>query len=252
MAGFLPPSLSDRIGWLVLGLAAMLAAAGCAGIDPYEVELERGEVALRVGDPQDAGDAYRRALAYRPDGPEGLYGLARSYIAQGDGESALDVFARLESADPDYFRERAAADYHFAIYQAAKNRLRRGDSARALELLGRLKRLDPEYSGLEVLRTEALIAEGGRLHVAGRSEEAERLFREALGGDAAGVDATLGLAETLLESGRVDTAISVLSDARLRHPEDPRVQVLLDHALEIRYPNGLPREDSPGPGGGGP
>jgi len=226
----------------------MLLAAGCAGIDPYEVELERGEVALRVGDPEDAADAYRRALAHRRDEPEGLHGLARSYVAQGDGESALGVLARLERADPDYFRERATTDHHFAIYQAAKNRLRRGDSARALELLRRLERLDPEHSGLKALRTQALIAEGGRLQVAGRPEEAEVLFREALGSDAAGVDATLGLAETLIQSGRVNTAISVLSDALLRHPEDHRVKVLLDRALEIRYPDGLPRGDSPGSG----
>jgi predicted Zn-dependent protease len=209
-------------------------------VDPYQVELERAEVALRVGEPEDAVDAYRRALAHRSDDPEGLHGLARSYVAQGDGESALGVFARLERADPDYFHEQATTDYHFAIYQAARNRLRRGDSARALELVRRLERLDPDHSGLEALRAQALIAEGGRLQVAGRPEEAEVLFREALGSDAAGADATLGLAETLMESGRVNTAISVLSDALLRHPNDRRVQALMDRALAIRYPNGLP------------
>jgi predicted Zn-dependent protease len=228
-----------RIAWLGAGLAALWLAAGCAGVDSYQVELERGEVALRVGEPEDAVDAYRRALAYRSDEPEGLHGLARAYVAQGDGESALGVFARLERADPDYFRERATTDYHFALYQAARNRLRRGDSARALELLRRLERLDPDHSGLEALRAQALIAEGGRLQVAGRPEEAELLFREALGSDAAGADATLGLAETLMESGRVNTAISVLSDALLRHPEDRRVQALMERALAIRYPDGL-------------
>jgi predicted Zn-dependent protease len=251
-AGSRPPSLLVRIGCPALGLAGTLLAVGCAGIDPYEIEFERGEVALRVGEPEDAADAYRRALAYRRDEPEGLHGLARSYVAQGDGESALGVFARLKRADPDYFRERASTDYHFAIYQAAKSRLRRGDSARALELLRGLERLDPEHSGLEALRTQVLLVEGGRLQVAGRPEEAEMLFREALGSDAAGADATLGLAEILMESGRVDTAISVLSDALLRHPEDRRMQALMDRALEIRYPDGLPSGDSPGSGSGRP
>jgi tetratricopeptide (TPR) repeat protein len=230
----------------------MLLAAGCAGIDPYEVEFERGEVALRVGNPEDAADAYRRALAFRRDEPEGLHGLARSYLAQGDGESALGVLARLERADSDYFRERASTDYHFALYQAAENRLRRGHSASALELLRRLERLDPEHSGVEALRTQALIAEGGRLQVAGRSEEAEVLFRQALGSGAAGADATLGLAKTLIESGRVDTAISMLSDALLRHPGDRRLQALMDRALGIRYPDGLPSGDSPGSRSRGP
>jgi len=243
-----PASLSARIGYLGVGLAAMWLAAGCAGVDPYQVEFERGEVALRVGDPEDAADSFRRGLAYRHDDPEGLHGLARSYVAQGDGESALGVFAQLERADAAYFREQASTDYHFAIYQAARNRLRRGDSSRALELIGRLERLDPDHGGLEPLRTQALIAEGGRLQVAGRPEEAEVLFRAALGSEAAGADATLGLARTLMESGRVNTAISVLSDALLRYPEDRRVQALMDRALEIRYPNGLPSGTSPGSG----
>ena len=95
-------------------------------------------------------------------------------------------------------------------------------SARALELIDRLERLDPDHSGLEALRIQALIAEGGRLQVAGRPEEAELLFRAALGSEAAGADAMLGLAKTLMESGRVNTAISVLSDALLRYPEDHR------------------------------
>ncbi len=55
-----------------------------------------------------------------------------------------------------------------------------------------------------------------------------------------------------MESGRVNTAISILSDALLRHPEDRRVQALMDRALEIRYPDGLPRSGSPGSGGGRP
>jgi tetratricopeptide (TPR) repeat protein len=239
VAGSRPPSVLTRIALLGLGLAALWLVAGCAGVDPYRAELERGEVALSLGDPEDAADAYRRALAYRHDDPEGLHGLARSYVAQGDGESALDVFTRLERADPDYFREHATTDYHFALYQAARNRLRRGDSTRALKLVRRLERLDPDHGGLEGLRTQALIAEGGRLQVAGRPEEAEACFREALGSEAGGADAILGLARTLMESGRVDTAISVLSDALLRHPEDRRMRALLDHALKVRYPDGL-------------
>jgi hypothetical protein len=31
----------------------------------------------------------------------------------------------------------------------------------------------------------------------------------------------------------------VLSDALLRHPDEPRLQVLMERALRIRYPKGL-------------
>ena len=39
-----------------------------------------------------------------------------------------------------------------------------------------------------------------------------------------------------IERGQTDRAISVLSDALLRHPGDRELQALMDRALEIRYP----------------
>lgn len=232
----------------VLAGLLLLPCLSCVGPDPYGAEVERGGIALGLGSPEDAADAYRAALTWRRDGPEALHGLARCYVAQGDGEAALELFAQLERSAPDYLREEAATDYHFALYQAAKARLYRGDAAAALRLARRLRALDPGHGGLEELLVEALLAEGGRLQVAGHPEEAQALFRESLGGDDVGPDPYRALAERLLETGQLDTAISVLSDALERHPRDPRLEALMDRALDLRYPDGLFRGNGPAQG----
>jgi predicted Zn-dependent protease len=206
-------------------------------VDPAAPDLERAERALAAGEAEDAADAFRNALAFHPESSEALHGLARSYAARGDGESALLVFSELKRVDASYFRDRAAADHQFALYQAARSRLWRGDPAGALEALRQLRALDPDHPGLRDLMPRVLIAEGGRLQVVGRGEEAEALFREATGERSSGADRVVVLAEKLVETGLTDTAITVLSDALLRNPNDERLISLMDRALEIRYPD---------------
>jgi thioredoxin-like negative regulator of GroEL len=214
-----------------------LLTLGCASAEPAAPDLERAERALAFGEAEDAADAFRSALAVHPECREALLGLARSYVAGGDGESALVVFSELERVDAAYFRERAAADQQFALYQAARSRLWRGDPAGALQARGRLRALDPDHPGLRDLMPRVLIAEGGRLQVVGRREEAEALLREATGEGSSEADLVVALAERLIGMGSTDTAITVLSDALLDHPNDGRLLALMDRALEIRYPD---------------
>ena len=214
-----------------------LLSLSCAGVDTAAPDLERAERALAAGEAEDAADAFRNALAFHPDSSEALHGLARSYAARGDGESALLVFSELKRVDASYLRDRAAADHQFALYQAARSRFWRGDPAGALELLRQLRAFDPNHPGLRDLMPRVLIAEGGRLQLIGRSEEAEALFREATGEHPSDADGVVVLAEKLVEAGLIDTAISVLSDALLRDPNDERLISLMDRALEIRYPD---------------
>lgn len=226
-------------------LAAILAlCAGCAGHQraraAYERDLERGAVALTMGQPEDAVDAYRAALALRPDDPEALEGLARAQLARGQPQAALETFIRLENADPGRVAERSAPELRQAQLMLAETRLEQGDYAGCLRLLRALRSTGQASPRLDTLFVEALVAESGRLQVAGRSQEAAALLKEAVGADAAPGNLEHALASTLVERGRLDAAISVLSDALLRHPDDPRLAALMDRALRIRYPRGLP------------
>lgn len=225
--------MGARNGVLALGVALAL---GCAGARLAEPQLQRAEMALAVGSPEDAIAAYRRALEYEPRNPEALHGLARAHVARGEAETALGIYTGLELGAPAYF-ESALRDYLEAVDRAAEGRLAAGDAAGALELLRRLQERDPGRAGVDPRIRAALLAEGARRVADGRVWEGEELFREVLEADPGSVEAVLGLAEALLTAGRVDDAIRVLSDASLAHPDDPRIDALMDRAIEIRYPS---------------
>ena len=232
-------------------IAPLLLAAACAGEAnrnlhqsrsvhaTYERELERGELALRMGFAQDAVDHYRSALALRPSDPAALHGLARSHVAAGDGESALAALARLERSDPLWLEQQAGGELREAMFQAARSRLRRGDAAGSLRLLRRLRKIDPERPDLQRTIVDAAFAEAGRLQVGGRPETAAALLAE-VGHAAPEEDLAFALAVGLMDRGRVNLAISVLSDAIELRPGEARLAALMDRALRIRYPNGLP------------
>jgi tetratricopeptide (TPR) repeat protein len=222
---------------------ALTGLAACAGVDPREAAIERGELALSLDEPEDATDAFHSALLYRPGDAEALHGLARAHTARGDGETALEVFELLGREHPSYLEQVAAADRYRALLLAARVRLERDDPAGALRLLRRAEEHDPKDAVRMELLRRSLIAQSGKLLVAGRRDEAEAALGEALGGaPARGVEAQT-LARALLEVGRIDSAISVLSDALLRDPADPTLRRLMDRALQIRYPE-LPWMDT--------
>ena len=214
----------------------LLLALGCASAVTIAPDLERGDAALASGAADDAADAFRSALAVDPRSVRALHGLARSEIARGDGESALGTLSELAATDAGYFHSRAAEDQRIALEQAAAARLWRGDPAGALGLLDQLAPIEPSRPGLFDLWARALIAEAGRLQVAGRREEANGLYCRATGEAPGRADAVAALAGKLHDYGYTDTAITVLSDELRRKPGDPLLAGLMDRILEIRYP----------------
>ena len=228
-----------------VGAAAWLLAAACSAAPArsldaaYEREIGRGDLALRMGFAPDAADHYRSALALRPDDPAALHGLARAHLAAGEGEAALAAFARLERSRPEAVRGSAEQEVCRAMFLAGGSRLRRGDSAGALRLLRRLRALDPDHPGLPEILVDTAFAEAGRLQVAGKTEVAAAVLRE-VGQAVPETELAFTLAKGLMDRGRVGLAISVLSDAIDRRPEDARLTALMDRALRIRYPRGLP------------
>jgi tetratricopeptide (TPR) repeat protein len=227
-----------RIASAGAALGALLAAlgAGCAGLDRSSVHLERGEDALARREFQDAHDHFRYALDARRNHPRALLGLARACTALGQSERALDLFFALEQVDPASLRAGARADYAQALLQAAEVRLRRGDPVEALRYLRHAEALDPDHPGLAEALPRARIAASGRLRVAGRAQEARALFGGAAGAEPAPAEAA-ALAQALLAQRELDRAISVLSDALSQSPAEPRLQTLLEQALERRYPD---------------
>jgi len=230
---------------------AVCLTAGCSSLeqlspasrqvrDSYQGSVERGNDALAAHRYADAGDAFQEALALRRDDPAALQGLARSNLGTGKGEAALAALARLERSDPLWYRSHAGPELRRALALSAERRLRMGDPAGCLELLERLESQQSDHPAVGELRVEALVVESGRLQVAQRTEEAAARFRESGGGAVEGSDLAYGLAVALMDHGYLGLAIAVLSDGIELSPEDERLEPLMDRALRIRYPNGLP------------
>jgi cellulose synthase operon protein C len=221
-----PPERRTRL-WLVL----LVCGAACASAPHHPVD--RGELALARGHPAAAEAAFREALAERPDDLRALHGLARAQLGQDRPEPALATLDRLEAIDPGYAHVAAGRDHARALARAAEARLRARppDPDGALARLDRLDALHPGAVDDRGLRARALSLQAERARARGDVDAAVGRYRAAVAADPTHLEAALALADLLLEQGRTDEAVSLLTDALRRHPEDLRVQRLMVDAL---------------------
>ena len=154
-------------------------------------------------------------------------------MAQGDAEAALSIYAALEALAPTYFR-RALRDSLVALDRAAAERGRAGDEAGALRLLERIAERDPEREGLVDLMVALQLEIAADHQKAGRSDEAEALYRTALELRPGRTDSVLGLVDALIDQARAPDALAVLEEARRRRPGDPRLLRAMDRVSQIR------------------
>ena len=221
--------------WLRVGLAAA-ASLACAGApdDPARTHLEEGEAALAVGAPEKAESAYRLALETAPRDPRALRGLLRAQLQRGEGEPALALLARLDGAEPGWWHREGGRELRCqALLLAGVARLESGNPAGALEP-ARLSS-DSACRGGPDLYARALAAEGDRARRGGDAVAAIGHYRAAL------ETATLPDAQTyhsaaslLIEDGRREEAVALLSEALQVHPEDRALRDLMVRALSIR------------------
>lgn len=232
-ASRIPPVLRIPL-WIVL------LAAACASARPPGVPaLERGELALAQARWADAETAFRSALAERPGDVRALHGLGRAQLGQGEAEHALVTLDALAARDPGYARVVARRDHARALVAAAELRLvsRPPDPDTALARLDRLDALvagDPGLDGaadVQELRARALALRADEARARGDLDGAERGYRQALVVAPSRTGPALSLARLLLERGRTDEAVRLLTQTLERHPEDPRVQRLMVDAL---------------------
>ncbi len=214
--------------WLVAGAVA----AACVQ-PPHLVHLDEGEANLAVGDADAAVAAYRVALDVTPDQPDALLGLARAELARADGDAALAALDRLVEIDAGAAVAGRTTELRCAALVAvATRRLERDESAAGPA--GELELVPCAGAAARDARVAVHLDEAGRDRRAGRPEQALAHYAAAREADPDRVAGFSEAAELLLDAGRRDEAIGLLSAGLERHPREARLRELMVAALGVR------------------
>ena len=213
-------------------LAAVLLQACASGPPPTPVEL--GESALSEGDWRSAKSYFAEALRIDSGLGRAWLGQARAQLLARDPERSLKSLSSLSKTDRGLFLGEGRDPYVDALEAAAKSRLGRKKPGAALVAARALSKLDPDRRGLSSLLGRALIGEADQQKWKGERERALTLYREACVVVPGTLDAWVGTAELLLESGRGKEAMQLLAAARKRHPTAGAIRTLTIQALGLR------------------
>lgn len=217
--------LGERRGlWTTpaLSIAAIVfAGLVAASDDPGEVEYRAGSEALRAEDYASAVAALGKAAELRPKHTDTWLKLGIAHAALENWEAAIADYGRLIEIDP----QNAKAHHNLGnVY------FRRGDFDAAAREYGRSLEIDPSY-------LLAAFHHGWTLRQIGRSEEAERAFRQCLdipGDDARDrrthVDCLFGLGSIRHRAGDYAASAKMMEQVLAVHRGHPEARYYLGMA----------------------
>lgn len=107
--------------------------------DALHLKLRLADLALSMGDLQQAEQRYREVVTIRADDPGARFGLAQIALQRGDGENALALLKPLVSEQPD------ASELKYALGTAWRLT---GDTARAAEALAQIPKANVDQIAL--------------------------------------------------------------------------------------------------------
>lgn len=210
-----------------------LAAAQSLGAIGLAVDWHEGNLLAELGRAEEARRAFERGLAHDPMAAPLLAGRGRLRLQAGDLEAAVADLEAAVRADPNWAES-------YVLLSQAYGRLRREvDAAAAAKLAGAAQQLEqlgpPDPVFLTVIdrgvSVRWLVRRGQVAAQAGRAQEAEALFRQAISADPAAPAGYLGLGATLQSRGDLAGAIGQYRQALEQRPEDVEALANLGLAL---------------------
>jgi len=202
-----------------------LAQRGMVGIQPPDpwsdalrelirgerLYLQRGALAYRAGQFQEAEAAYRRALEANPESITARVNLGVMLYQQGDLAGAIGLFSEVLAVQPDN---------RVARFNLGRLRLLQGDAAAAARELAQAVAADPK--DLEAQWLLALALEGS-----GQPDAAMDAYQAVVRLDPTREEAWIRGTQLLVNQGRFDDAVGVLRQALQKLPDNGRIA----HAL---------------------
>jgi tetratricopeptide (TPR) repeat protein len=277
---------SGRREVLVLATLLAITVAAFAGVtglvlrfNSWQSKLaarryERGQEALRAGQPARAAQEFRSALHFKPDDPAALFSLAESLIAENRLDEAEAYFLNIWDRQPQdatvnlelarlaarrHMLPQAFRYYHNAIYGIWEKNPVDSRIAARLELVNFLLQQNSDTQAeSELIAMEPGLSPDAGLHVKVadlfmRIPDYRNAFREyvqALKISRNSQAAAAGAGESAFNLGEYRTAVLYLEAASARSRDDQHSRALLETArmvLDIdpflRHLSGLDRRD---------
>lgn len=173
---------------------------------------------LAQGEQADALERLRMLLAYRPKFPAAYYRLARLLQAQGQRDEAFSVLSRGVVATP----HDPQVWYELGHLELGGNLLR------AEDCLEQALKLDPLF-------VPALVDLAGLMQRIGNTDNAIRLFEEALALDADNVELCMDLAALYAQQDtKLDRALTLAARASRLNPASARAEEVLGYVYYRR------------------
>lgn len=225
------------------GRALRLLGAFCVGAmlviacthPPPLSETQLGEWALdNDGDWRQAKIHFALALRAEPRSARALHGQARAHLASRDPEAALASLGKIVKYDPAFFKAKAQKTYGDALEGVTIRRIAGKKTAAALVSARALAKLDPNRSGGKRLLGQALLAEADHRRLRGDRKTAYVLFEEASRVVPQEIAGWIGAAEILIEYGKNQQAVQMLTNARRFHPTSGEIRMLSIQAISKR------------------
>jgi tetratricopeptide (TPR) repeat protein len=180
--------------------------------------LRLGDVELDAGRAEAARESFERVLEQHAEDAAALYGLGRVAQSEKDWQHARDFFTRALAAQPE------ASIVHYALGQTLRELGADEEARRHLASAGPdpVRFHDDAVRGIEALATGsgAHLLAGGRALAIGDYATAIAEHRLAVAADPSSVEASLGLAFSLLRAGgHAEEAKTALRNAARLAPD---------------------------------
>lgn len=154
----------------------------------------------------EAEKAFQKALTIKPDSEEAMTELALIYSEKGEGEKAAELLRKVAEKNPNP----RALTYLAGTYEQMK------DYAKAAETLQRVLTLVPENEELRRALAQ-------NLTLAGKLDEAVKLYREFVEEDERDWQSQLRIAQIYRSQGKFPEARRELDKAKEISPDNPEV-----------------------------
>ncbi|MBP1748841.1 MAG: Tetratricopeptide 1 repeat-containing protein [Deltaproteobacteria bacterium] len=206
----------------------------CAGVPispEVRADFNAGLNLFNQGKFESALPLFQKAVTAEPDYYEAQLYLGRTYLNMKDYGRAVPPLRRAHRLSPDDFKSQVLDILLDALLGAAFAELGKGNFESTLMYVREIMSASPKGKKIKDDMSNVLVAVATGLARKGDVRDAVNLFREAIKENPDNIKAYLGLAKTLIKSGAISEAIENAQKAMALDPTSNEAMNVLKEML---------------------